>query len=198
MTLASILALGFLIGLRHALEPDHIAAVASLATRESSVGRTLAQGAAWGVGHTVTLALVGGLVLALGTTVPEGFSAILELGVGVMLVLLGTDVLLRVARERVHVLRHRALCVGMVHGMAGSAALVLLALERVESLAQGIAFIAVFGAGSIAGMSVLSIAIGVPLRASAGRLALVNRGLTLAVGLVTCAIGLDIVATRLG
>jgi len=229
MTLGSVLAFGFLIGLRHAMEADHLAAVATLATRQSSLGRTVLQGAAWGVGHTLTLGLVGGFILVLGATIPENVASRLELGVGAMLALLGADVLWRLARERVHFHAHRhgadahfhahshaqgpahdghshrgwrawptrAVCVGMVHGMAGSAALVLVALDRASSIAQGLAFIAVFGLGSIAGMALLSMAIALPLLATAGRLRSAHRGLGVAVGLSSLALGLHIVATQL-
>jgi hypothetical protein len=228
VTVLSMLLLGLFIGMRHALDADHLAAVATLATRQSSLGRAVALGAAWGLGHTITLGLVGGLVLALGTTIPEGLASTLELGVGLMLVLLGADVLLRLARSRIHWHAHRhdgafhfhahahvdgpahdghghparewptrALCVGMVHGMAGSAALVLLALERAPSVAQGLLFVAAFGIGSIAGMAALSTVIAVPLRATLRHAGFAYQGLTAVVGLATCGLGLHIVGASL-
>ena len=107
VTLASILALGFVLGMRHATDADHLAAVATLATRSRSVGHTVAQGIAWGTGHTLTLMLFGGAVLVLGAVVPARAAQALELAVGVMLVLLGADALYRLRRKRVHFHAHR-------------------------------------------------------------------------------------------
>jgi ABC-type nickel/cobalt efflux system permease component RcnA len=200
--------------------------VATLATRQTTIGQTMAQGAAWGVGHTLTLVLFGGIVLAMGKALPEQYAQGLEFAVGLMLVVLGADVLRRMLRDRVHFHTHaheagehhfhahsharspdhsghphfrvgrwpvRALCVGMVHGMAGSAALVLLTLERVDSVGVGMLYIVLFGVGSILGMALLSIAIAVPLRATARRLSLAHQGLVGLVGLASCALGLQIV-----
>jgi sulfite exporter TauE/SafE len=200
MTLGSILALGFLLGLRHAADADHVAAVATIATRSRSLAHSVLQGVAWGTGHTLTLMLIGGPVLLFGAIVPAQTAHMLELAVGVMLILLGADALNRLRRERVHFHAHRhadgvehfhahshpdaraphdpaqpehqhphgfaarALLVGMVHGLAGSAALVLLALEALRSPAWGLLYIATFGLGSLLGMAVLSAAIAVPLR----------------------------------
>jgi ABC-type nickel/cobalt efflux system permease component RcnA len=227
VTLASILALGFLLGLRHATDADHVAAVATLATRSRSLAQTVAQGVAWGTGHTLTLMLFGGAVLVAGAVVPAQAAQALELAVGVMLIALGADALYRLRRERIHFHAHhhadgvehfhahshrgehaphdparhehrhgfpaRALLVGMVHGMAGSAALVLLSLETLRSPALGLAYIAIFGLGSILGMAALSAAIAVPLRLTSRRLGRAYHGLSAAVGLATVAIGCAIV-----
>ncbi|MCC6611435.1 MAG: urease accessory protein [Burkholderiales bacterium] len=227
MTAASILALGFLLGLRHATEADHVAAVATLATRSPSLAHTIAQGMAWGVGHTLTLMLFGGTVLVLGAVVPPHVAQALELAVGVMLVALGADALYRLRRERIHFHAHhhadgvahfhahshrgegarhdparhehrhgfpgRALLVGMVHGMAGSAALVLLSLEALHSPALGFVYIAIFGLGSILGMATLSAAIAVPLRLTSHRLSRAHDGFVAAVGFATLVFGCYIV-----
>ena len=229
MTLASILALGFLLGVRHATEADHLAAVATLATRSRSLGHTVLQGVAWGTGHTLTLMLFGGAALVLGLVVPARAAQALELAVGVMLVVLGADALYRLRRERVHFHAHRhpdgvthfhahshrgesaphdparhehrhlrglpgrALLVGMVHGMAGSAALILLSLEALRSPAWGFAYVAIFGLGSILGMALLSAAIAVPLRLTSRRMTRAYDGLSVAVGLATLVLGCYIV-----
>lgn len=233
MTLASILALGFLLGLRHAMEADHVAAVATLATRSRSLAHTVAQGIAWGAGHSLSLMLFGGTVLVLGMVVPERAAQGLEFAVGVMMIGLGIDALLRLRRERIHFHAHRhadgvahfhahshrgervphqaarhdhghppgfplrALLVGMVHGMAGSAALVLLSVEALHSPAQGLAYIAVFGVGSILGMAVLSAVIALPLRLTSQRLGRAYQGLSAMVGVTTILIGGAIVV-RIG
>ncbi|MBA2352197.1 MAG: urease accessory protein [Burkholderiales bacterium] len=220
----SILVIGFLLGLRHATDADHLAAVATLATRQSSLAQTMKQGVAWGIGHTLTLMLFGGVVLALGTAIPERMAQALELGVGLMLVVLGADVLRRLLRRRIHFHLHshdngiahvhahshsgegahkvsphrhahrekpplRALAIGIMHGMAGSAALVLLSLGAVQSPALGLLYIALFGIGSIAGMALLSVAIAIPLRLSAGHLAWLHNSMTALIGGATCALG---------
>lgn len=223
MNVGTILLLGLLLGMRHALDADHLAAVATLVSRSRSVGHTVMQGVAWGAGHTLTLLLFGGAVLVLGLVLPERAALALEFAVGVMLVGLGTDVLYRARRRHVHFHAHRhadgnahyhahshqgessghdpqrhqhghgfplrALLVGMVHGMAGSAALILLSLEALRSPAWGLAYIALFGFGSIVGMAVLSVVIAVPLRLSSGRLNRIHGRATAMVGLGTVLLG---------
>jgi hypothetical protein len=197
----SFLSLGFLLGLRHALDADHVAAVVSLATRGGSLRHQARQGALWGVGHTLTLLLVAGACLSLGIAVPEVAERGFEALVGGMLVLLGVSVLVRMRRRRIHLHRHRhedgsdhvhahghearidhaedahehthtrpslrALAVGAVHGLAGSAALVLLAAQTVRSPGAGLVYIGLFGIGSILGMMAIATLIAVPLRVSA-------------------------------
>ena len=221
--MTSIIFLGFLIGMQHALEADHVAAVASLATRNRSVRDTVRQGVSWGLGHALTLFLFGGLVVVMDTVVPEHFAQGLELAVGFMLVMLGFDVLRRLARERIHFHSHRhgetlhfhahshqpgldhtndphhhehpgrfpvrALFVGIMHGMAGSAALIILALNSVTSIAQGLGYIAMFGVGSILGMAVLAVVISLPLRYTSRSLTWAHNGLKAMVGLVTIGLG---------
>jgi ABC-type nickel/cobalt efflux system permease component RcnA len=222
--LKSILFLGVLMGMRHALEADHLAAVASLATRTRSLRAALLQGTAWGLGHTLTLFLFGGVFLLLGAAVPESWARGLESAVGLMLIFLGGQVLWRIRRRRIHLHVHghgdgrvhlhahrheahethdgshhehshdgafpmRAVAVGMVHGLAGSAALLLLTVLSVGSPWQGLAYIALFGVGSILGMAVLGSVIAVPLQASARRLGRFHVGLEAVVGLATIVIG---------
>ncbi|MDX1607509.1 MAG: hypothetical protein R3202_15055, partial [Candidatus Competibacterales bacterium] len=227
----SIFLLGLMIGMRHALEADHVAAVAALATGTRGVRQTIAQGAVWGCGHTLTLLLFGGAVLLLGLGIPERVAAGLELGVGVLLVVLGIDVLRRLIRDRVHVHVHshddhtrhlhvhahrgergergahdaghhrhrhpgfplRALLVGMMHGMAGSAALIILTLQTVHSPLYGLAYILCFGLGSVLGMALLTATLSVPLHYSARTLTGLHRGFTATIGLATTAVGLWII-----
>lgn len=222
--MSSILVLGLLLGMRHALESDHVAAVASLASRRPSLRHAVLQGAVWGLGHTITLFVACSAVLFLDRAMPERLAHALEAAVGLMLIALGIDVLRRLWRDRVHfhVHRHadgtvhfhahshkgethhdprdhrhghpqgfplRALCVGAMHGLAGSAALILLTLESASSAAAGLVYVALFGIGSIAGMALLSAAIAVPLQWSARSVAWLHNGLQGAVGVVTITIG---------
>jgi len=233
MTTFSILLFGFLLGMKHATEADHLAAVATLVTRQTNYAQTVVQGVAWGLGHTLMLLLFGGIVLALGRAIPPNLEQALEFCVGLMLIALGADVLRRVVRHRIHfhVHRHgadvahvhahshaeaevhglekmqnhaetkhdhphglplRALAVGTMHGLAGSAALVLLSLQTVPTWTTGLVYIALFGAGSIAGMALLSLAIAVPLRLSA-RLAWLHNATTALFGAFSCALGVYVV-----
>jgi len=222
--MTALLLLGLLLGMRHALEADHLAAVASLATRSKGMRQTVFQGMAWGLGHTLTLLAVGGVCLLLRAAISARLAAGLEAAVGVMLLALGADVLIRLRRRRVHfhVHRHddgtvhfhahghaleeahdrdhhhhahaegfplRALLVGLVHGLAGSAALLLVTLTTLSSAWLGVAYIAIFGLGSIAGMAALAAVIALPLQGTARRLSGWYNGLEAAIGAGTLLIG---------
>jgi hypothetical protein len=227
-----ILGLGFLLGMQHALEADHIAAVSSIAARRSRVGDIVKHGLTWGLGHTLTLFAFAGAAILLGRAIPEHLAQPLETAVGIMLVGLGAHVLWRLWRDRVHFHRHghgdgtvhihthshagetvphisiahahahgfrwRSLLVGLMHGMAGSAALLVLTVSQAPNPALGLGYIALFGVGSMLGMGALSTVIAVPLAVSARWLTWANRGLQGAVGAVTIAIGVNtIVATAI-
>ena len=219
-----ILGLGFLLGMQHALEADHIAAVSSIAARRSHVGDIVKHGLTWGLGHTLTLFVFAGAAILLGRAIPETIARPIETAVGVMLIGLGAHVLWRLWRDRVHFHQHghddgtvhfhahshagettphvrtahahdhgfrwRTLLVGLMHGMAGSAALLLLAVTQASSPVAGLGYVALFGIGSMIGMGALSSVIAVPLAASARWLTWANRALQGAVGLVTIAIGI--------
>jgi hypothetical protein len=218
-----ILGLGFLLGMQHALEADHIAAVSSIAARRTDVGDIVRHGLTWGLGHTLTLFVFAGAALLLGHAIPEHLARPLETGVGVMLVGLGAHLLWRLGRDHVHFHAHghgdgtvhihahshagetgrharaahthmhgfrwRTLLVGLMHGMAGSAALLVLAVSQASSPAVGLGYVALFGIGSMVGMGALSTVIAVPLAVSARWLTWANRGLQGAVGVITVAIG---------
>ncbi|MFN0008252.1 MAG: urease accessory protein [Planctomycetota bacterium] len=168
--ISNFLAFGFVIGIRHALDADHVAAVMSLATRGGTIASQARQGALWGLGHTLTLLLAGGACILFGFAIPEAAESWLEAAVGAMLVVLGVSVFARLRRVRVHAhgrLPLQAWCVGAVHGLAGSAALVLLVAQSARTPMLGLLCIAAFGLGSILGMSALAAAIAMPLEASA-------------------------------
>ena len=228
MTAFSILVVGLLLGVKHATEADHLAAVATLATRQGSLGQALRQGVAWGIGHTMALMLFGGAVLWLGQVISPELEQALETAVGAMLVVLGADVLRRLVRDRIHFHAHRhdlrtahfhahshrgegphrasahrhphprrwpfrALAVGIMHGLAGSAALVVLTLQTIPSVGLGLGYIALFGLGSIAGMALLSIVIAVPLKLSSSYLTRAHHAMTALVGAVSCALGIAMI-----
>jgi cytochrome c biogenesis protein CcdA len=219
-----ILGLGFLLGMQHALEADHIAAVSSIAARRSRIGDIVKHGLTWGLGHTLTLFVFAGVAILLGRAIPETVAKPIEGAVGIMLIGLGAHVLWRLWRDRVHFHRHghadgtvhfhahshagdtlphartahihehglrwRTLLVGLMHGMAGSAALLVLAVTQASSPVAGLGYVALFGLGSMIGMGALSAVIAVPLAVSARFLTVANRALQGAVGAVTIAIGL--------
>jgi hypothetical protein len=221
----AILGLGFLLGMQHALEIDHIAAVSTIAARRSGLADIVKHGLTWGLGHTLTLFVFAGIAIVLGQAIPEALSRPLEGAVGVMLVGLGAHLLWRLWQDRVHIhvhqhdagVRHihlhshadhrqshaapsahghqhgfrwRTLLVGLMHGMAGSAALLVLALSQVADPVQAIGYVALFGVGSMVGMGALSAAIAVPLVLSARWLNVANRALQGGVAVLTIAIGL--------
>jgi len=228
-----LLLLGLLFGMQHATEADHLAAVATLVTRERDLGAAVRQGVFWGLGHTLTLLTFGGAVLVVGIALSNRWVHGVEGAVGVMLVLLGADVLRRMWRERVHFHAHthaadpaaphfhahshrgetaphgstphrhehsrvplRALLVGMVHGMAGSAALVLLTLEQIRNPWTGLVYVLLFGLGSLIGMAVLSAVVSLPMRLSARRLTRWHRVMNVAVALFNAGLGLHVIGAQ--
>lgn len=193
----SMLFFGFLLGVRHSLEADHVAAVAALATRTSSRRGLLRLAAGWGTGHTLTILAVGALVIAVGVSLPSASEQTLDRVVGAVLLFLGADVLRRAVAPRVHLHEHerhgvgRALAMGSLHGLAGSAALLLLVLPNAGGGLAALACLAVFGAGSIAGMLLFSLALAVPLQL-AMRSASAMAGLEGVLGTATILVGLRI------
>ena len=188
----TIVGLGFVLGLRHALDTDHLAAVSTVLAQRPSFRASGMIGFSWGLGHTAILLLVGAVVLVFRVPVPEPIALAAEFGVGAMLVLLGCMFGLRLVRERWHVHRHehdgtqhlhlhshaladdhghghwwrdsvRPFCIGMAHGLAGSAALLLIVLSSARSVSEGLIYIAVFGAGSILGMMLVGMVVSLPV-----------------------------------
>ena len=202
--MASVLLFGFLLGMRHALDADHLAAVAALAGGSGGAPRIVRLGVYWALGHSITLVMLGSVVLLTNSVVPPALEASLECLVGVLLIALGVGVVRRVGTGRIHIHAHRhgthlhlhahshprsdrsysshdhghtaalsrrAILVGVVHGLAGSAALVLLTLSTVDSVWIGMGHLAFFGIGTIIGMAVLSCVIALPLQLLAKRFA---------------------------
>lgn len=172
------ISIGFVVGFRHAFEPDHLAAVTTLATRARGWSLAARLGLAWGIGHTLSVALVATVLIVLGIHVPERFYHVAELGVATLLVLLGVGTLVVEARRHRQSLgtphsaahRHdvphvhpvqirstaRALGFGIAHGLAGSGAVVVLLVAASTRLAEQVSYLAAFGVGTMAGMSLVS------------------------------------------
>jgi ABC-type nickel/cobalt efflux system permease component RcnA len=220
------LALGFVLGLRHALDADHLAAVSTFVTEERSLLRASLIGVSWGMGHTAALLVFGLGVAAFRLTLTPRFSEWLEFLVGCMLVLLGGNVLYKLVRGRAlhahahahdgaahthlhmhageaghnHPHQHRTLrlggrpfVVGVVHGLAGTAALMMLVVSAIPSLLLAAGYILIFGVGSIGGMTVMSLVMSVPLALAARRLVLMERLIRLAAGLFSLGFGLFLI-----
>jgi len=208
--------LGSLLGMRHALEPDHLTAVSTLVSEGHDTRRAAWLGVCWGLGHTLTLILVGAALLVLRAEMPAVASDVFELGVALMLIGLGLRAIVIAARQgpsgpvhrhahgdRVHVhqgtpahvhigawtLARRPLIVGAVHGLAGSGALTALVLTTLPTTSARLAYIVLFGIGSTLGMAALSGLLGWPL-AQAGNRRNVARGISFAVGCVSVGLGI--------
>ncbi len=239
--LFAIILLGFFLGMRHATDPDHVVAVTTIVSRERTMLHAALIGALWGVGHTVTILLVGSAIILFKLTISPRIGLSMELSVGLMLILLGilnlTGVLRRATEwltvrrlgpgahshfffgrwmahthdkdgEPVYLdsfsilgwtpqwwkklgLFHvvRPLAVGIVHGLAGSAAVALLVLATISRPSWAIGYLLIFGLGTIAGMMLITAAIAVPFAYSAQRFLRLNRGLATASGLLSVAFG---------
>ena len=183
-TVLGLLFLGFFLGIMHAFEADHMIAVSSLVAKTKNIKKSSLLGAIWGVGHTTMLLIVGVVVLATKAVIPQNIALSFEFIVGIMLVVLGLSNIfgfkhlhkhVHTAREHLHLHFHKSshkhrheiksLAVGMVHGLAGSAALTLLVLATVESIYHGIFYILIFGFGSVLGMFIVSSLISLPFMA---------------------------------
>jgi len=222
VTPLAILGLGFVLGLKHAFDSDHMIAVSTIVTREQSPWRSLWIGLFWGLGHTVTLLLVGLVVLGMKQQVPAPLEMSLECLVGVMLVVLGLATLTDWWQRRLHAHSHhhdgtahthfhahaddvghshvhrlrvglKPLVIGMIHGLAGSAALMLVVLASIPSPGLGLAYIGIFGVGSILGMGLVSLLFGFFFSYAVPRLDNVGQALRLATGALSAVFGAWIV-----
>lgn len=246
ITLVSIIALGFFLGMRHATDADHVIAVTTIVSRQRSIRSAALIGALWGLGHTITIFVVGSAIILFGVVIPPRLGLTMELSVGLMLILLGVLNLSGMMRwiaanfggahaaghshphghgDFVHNHAHghapenhghaeeatpvgwmdrvfgrlslyqllRPLAVGIVHGLAGSAAVALLVLTTIRVPSLAVIYLLVFGLGTVAGMMLITAAIAVPFTLSETRFARMNRVLATASGVISLAFGLFIV-----
>lgn len=232
----SILTFGFLLGMRHATDPDHVIAVTTIVSRERSLARSAWIGAFWGMGHTLTILLVGAAIILFNLVIPPRLGLGMELAVGFMLIALGAVNVLSIARPRpapplrheadaphrhshlhskaagedAHAAHHmpleymdrsfgqvrlyqyiRPLAIGVVHGLAGSAAVALLVLTTIRDPYWGVGYLFVFGVGTIAGMMLITMSLASTFH-FVGRSRRFSRGLAAASGVLSLAFGLAV------
>jgi len=196
---------GVVQGARHALEPDHVTAVATVMVEAPSPRRGIFYAACWGLGHASMLIFVAGPLVVLRVELPDLLSAILEVCVGAMLVFLGVRSL-RAARSPatadagaaapVLVRGRRPFAIGLMHGLAGSGALAALIALGAPTVATGLACLAFYAVGTVLGMVALAAAAG-PVLARAGRLPKVAPVLAQVAGAVSIVVGVVWVARTL-
>jgi len=231
----TILLIGFLLGMRHATDPDHVIAVSTIVSRERSVLKAGLIGVFWGCGHTLTIAVVGGAIILFGVVIPPRAGLTMEFSVGLMLILLGvlnlTGTMKWLSETHAHIHEHnhdlhfhwhshsavrehhgdslrtpgwlgtpfarlglfhalRPVLVGIVHGLAGSAAVALLVLSTIRQPRWALFYLLIFGIGTIAGMMLITAALALPLSFAGHRFAWLNRGLVVGSGLVSLCFGI--------
>src|SRR5215470_6357755 len=242
----SIIAIGFILGMRHATDPDHVIAVTAIVSRPRSTSKAAIIGAIWGLGHTVTIFVVGCLIILFNLVIPPRIGLTMELSVGLMLILLGvwnlkafftvmppSQLLANSVTPHIHSHAHahgdyvhdhpdghapeshshfpeqtplarldsrfgtlspyqfaRPLIVGIVHGLAGSAAVTLLILATIRNPGWAIAYLLVFGIGTIAGMMLITMSLASTFRYFGNRFANLGRRFSVAVGLISMAFGI--------
>jgi len=215
-SLPSILGFGILLGMQHATDADHLAAISTMVSQTRRPLDALKVGVAWGLGHTTTLVLMGVLVLVAKVPLPEQVVSALELTVGVVLVVLGVRVLRRIAtptkdeHRAVHLHadeshthlaradRWRAYVIGCLHGLAGSGALMLLIVSTFEHSLAGLVYVLVFGFGTLLGMGLMSTLLSLPFAFFRDPISRGAVGLRALTGLVSVGLGLAIIVERLG
>ncbi len=212
--LCATLILGFILGIKHAFETDHVIAITAMATEQKNATKAALIGVFWGLGHTATLLIVGLLVLILNVSIPDSVSTSFEFIVALVLIVTGIQALTakqqtfhahshkHAERSHVHIhtdhhhdRRGRSFIIGALHGLAGSGALMVLVLATIESISSGIVYIVLFGIGSIISMTAISYLIGVPLTLPVKEFTAYERGIRTLVGITSIIIGLHLAST---
>jgi high-affinity nickel permease len=178
-----------LLGMRHATDPDHIVAVSTIVSREQSMSRARRIGVLWGAGHTLTILLVGGMIIAFKVAFTPRIGLSLELIVALMLILLGTLNVLGVSPSAAVINAVRPFLVGVVHGLAGSAAATLLILPLIDDARWAVLYLFVFGVGTIVGMAIMTLAIAAPAALASTRVRGLQRTIRFASGAVSLCFG---------
>ena len=191
-TALSLLVVGLLLGIRHASDPDHVVAVSTIVSRERSLLGAVGIGALWGLGHTATVFAIGTAIVLFKLAITPRVGLAMEFCVALMLIVLGVQNL-RAARASAPVpapAKLRPLAVGMIHGVAGSAAVTLAVIALIPDPAWALACLLVFGVGTMMGMALITLAIALPAAYAAARVDRFERGLRFASGVASVAFGL--------
>ena len=194
MSLLLVLAIGFVLGIKHALEPDHIIAVSTIASQSKKIWKSSLAGVFWGIGHTLTLFVFGVILILLKNEIPEAWAMSLEFLVGIMLVYLGFTTIFSWKQPERHDHTGRAtylksMIVGIVHGLAGSAAMVLLTISTIDEAWQGAIYIIIFGVGTCIGMLLFTTILSIPFVTSSSSKK-VNRLLIRLTGVISTGFGI--------
>ena len=216
MAFAIALSAAFVLGVEHAFEPDHVVAVSTIVTQSRGLIRSLLTGSLWGLGHTLALLTAGILAILLRVRLPTNISATFELFVGLMLVILGVWAVLNAKKQKLHFHVHShngrthahlhshkegeshdhphvPFSVGVIHGLAGSGAMVVLAMSTMADIAQGLFFIAAFGGGLIFAMSMIGSALNLPISLGGKLPGLIGSVFSVGAGLLSLALGAFVV-----
>jgi high-affinity nickel-transport protein len=175
--------------MRHATDADHVVAVTTIVNRERTAWQSSRIGVMWGLGHTLTIFIVGGAIILFKLAFTARLGLSMEFCVALMLMALGVLNITRYSTSVVSSQQLRPFIVGAVHGMAGSAAVTLLILPLIDDVRWSLLYLGVFGAGTIAGMAMVTAAIAAPAVYAAERLAGLQRGIRLASGVVSLGFG---------
>ena len=186
-----------MLGMRHATDPDHIVAVTTIVTQERSVVKAAGIGAVWGVGHTITLLLVGGAIIAFKIVFNARLGLSMELCVAVMLIVLGVLNLFDVRTQAGRPTASRPFFVGVVHGLAGSAGAALLIVPLIDDPRWAALYLFTFGFGTIVGMTIVTLTIAAPSLLATAHIPSLQRSLRFASGAVSLVFGLYL-AHRIG
>ncbi|MGG4267860.1 sulfite exporter TauE/SafE family protein [Peribacillus simplex] len=209
VTLLSVLTIGFVLGIRHAIEPDHVIAVSTIASQSKKLWHASLAGVFWGIGHTITLFIVGIIIIIMKGEIPGKWSMSLEFLVGIMLVYLGVTTILSFKSIHVHGDEHKhvhthehggkqkhkhvsylkSMSIGLVHGLAGSGAMVILTMSTVKSVWEAAIYILLFGVGTVIGMLFFTTIIGIPFVFSMKR-AKISRTLVFTMGTISMVFGI--------
>ncbi len=197
MNLPALIGLGLFLGMKHATDPDHVVAVTAIASRSRRLAPAAGIGMLWGVGHTLTIFMVGAAIILFNLVVPPRIGLAMEFAVGIALAVVGC---LNVAGrkgpisagldDQGRVPRLRAFLVGLVHGLAGSAAVALLVLSTVRDPRMAVAYLLVFGLGTMLGMMLITVTLAVPTSVAARKFPSVAPGIQFGTGLISAAFGL--------
>jgi hypothetical protein len=179
-----------MLGMRHATDPDHIVAVTTIVSRERSVAKAAGIGVLWGIGHSITLLLVGGAIIAFKVVVDARIGLSLELCVAIMLIVLGVLNLIDTRASARVSSTSRPFLVGVVHGLAGSAAAALLIVPLIDDPRWAVLYLLTFGLGTIVGMTVITLSIAAPSLIAATHMPSLQRSLRVASGAVSLIFGL--------